>query len=126
VASTDQQLMEIYRRLGPGDRKTLLAFAEFLGQRTTGPAPRAVGGKTAPVAVPEPLALERPAQESVVAGLKRLSKTYPMLDKSKMLSATSDLVATHIMQGTAAAEAIDTLEEIFREHYRQLQQGQDS
>jgi len=125
VAVTDQQLMEIYRQLGPGDRETLLAFAEFLGQRITHPAPRTAGGGAA-VVVTEPLAIERPAQESVVAGLKRLSKTYPMLDKSEMLSATSDIVATHIMKGTAAAEVIDALEEIFREHYRQLQAGQGS
>lgn len=118
--------MEICRQLGPGDREALLAFAEFLGQRATGPVPRTGGGETAPVAVPEPLGIERPAQESVVAGLKRLSKTYPMLDKSEMLSATSDIVATHIMQGTATGEVIDTLEEVFREHYRQLKQGQDS
>jgi hypothetical protein len=126
VASSEQKLMEICRQLGPGDREALLAFAEFLGQRATGPVPRTGGGETAPVAVPEPLGIERPAQESVVAGLKRLSKTYPMLDKSEMLSATSDIVATHIMQGTATGEVIDTLEEVFREHYRQLKQGQDS
>ena len=48
-----------------------------------------------------------------------------MLDKSQMLSATSDLVAQHILQGTAASEAIDALEQVFREHYRQLQQGCD-
>jgi hypothetical protein len=126
VASSEQKLMEICRQLGPGDREALLAFAEFLGQRAAGPAPRAGGGSTAAKAVPEPLAIERPAQESVVAGLKRLSRTYPMLDKSEMLSATSDIVATHIMQGTAAGEVIDILEAVFQEHYRQLKQGQDS
>jgi hypothetical protein len=75
------------------------------------------------IAEPEPI--ERPASETVVGALKRLSKTYPMLDKSLMLSATSDLVAKHILQGTETAEAIDALEEIFREHYRQLSQGCD-
>jgi hypothetical protein len=116
--------MEIYRQLGPGDRETLLAFAEFLGPRGRHPVSRTAGGEA--VVVAEPLVIERPAQESVVAGLKRLSKTYPMLDKSEMLSATSDLVATHIMKGTAAAEVIDALEDIFREHYRRLQAGQGS
>jgi hypothetical protein len=126
VALTDQHLIEIYRRLGPGDRDTLLAFAEFLGQRTRPHAAPVVDQNRRPAAVPEPLAIERPAQESVVAGLKRLSKTYPMLDKSEMLSATSELVATHIMQGTAAGEVIDTLEEIFRGRYRQLKEGKES
>ena len=119
--------MAICRQLGPGDREALLAFAEFLAQRATSPVPRTTGGEqAAPVTIPEPHAIERPPQESVVAGLKRLSRTYPMLDKSEMLSATSDIVATHIMQGTAAREVIDTLEAIFREHYRQLKQGRDT
>ena len=78
-----------------------------------------------PAVIPSPEPIERPASETVVGALKRLSRTYPMLDKSRMLSATSDLVAQHILQGTAASEAIDALEQVFREHYRQLQQGCD-
>ena len=72
------------------------------------------------VGVPEPEPIERPPQESVVGSLKRLSKTYPMLDKSEMLSATSDLVASQIMQGGDPAGTIDRLEKIFLEHYEQL------
>ena len=37
-----------------------------------------------------------------------------------MLSATSDLVATNIMQGSEPGGVIDELEEIFRTHYEQL------
>jgi hypothetical protein len=115
--------MDIWGKLGPGDRATLLAFAEFLHHRGT---PGTVAAPAPPAAIPEPVAIERPQGESVVAGLKRLSKTYPMLDKSEMLSATSDLVALHIMQGTEASEAIDKLEAIFSEHYRRLKEAQQS
>ena len=121
----EQQLIRYFRRLEAADRATLLAFGEFLAQR--GAAVVAPSPATAPapgeIAAPEPI--ERPASETVVGALKRLSKTYPMLDKSLMLSATSDLVAKHILQGTQTTEAIDALEEIFREHYRQLSQGCD-
>jgi hypothetical protein len=55
-----------------------------------------------------------------VAALKRLSQTYPMLSKTEMLSATSDLVARDLMLGTDPAQVIDQLEDIFREHYRKL------
>ena len=58
-----------------------------------------------------------------MGGLKRLSKTYPMLDKSEMLSATSDMVASHIMQGTDVSEVIDELEKVFRTHYEMLKSG---
>ena len=78
-----------------------------------------------PLAIPEPEPVERPPVESVVAGLKRLARTYPMLDKSEMLSATTDIVATHIMRGTDAAAVIDELEDIFAEHYRQLKSGSE-
>jgi Flp pilus assembly protein TadB len=112
-----QQLLALFESLAPGEQASLLAFAEFLAARGK-PAPPPVTRAIAPL--PEPEAIERQPGESIVAGLKRLSKTYPMLDKSEMLSATSDIVATNIMQGGDAAQVIDELEEIFATHYRQL------
>lgn len=124
--AAEQQLIRIFRRLDAADRATLYAFGEFLAQRggaVVAPPPAPAAAE--PGAIPDPEPIERPASETVVGALKRLSRTYPMLDKSLMLSATSDLVAKHILQGTEAAGAIDALEEIFREHYRQLSQGCD-
>jgi hypothetical protein len=40
-----------------------------------------------------------------------------------MLNATSDLVATALMQGAEPAGVIDKLEEIFASHYKELQSG---
>ena len=123
----EQQLIRYFRQLAAADRTTLLAFGEFLAQRGAAvvapESPPAAAPSPGVIAEPEPI--ERPASETVVGALKRLSKTYPMLDKSLMLSATSDLVAKHILQGTGTADAIDALEDIFREHYRQLSQGCD-
>ena len=115
-----QRLQQLYAAMNEQDRSSLLAFAEFLASRR-GAAP--VPAVRAPVEVPRPEKIARPAGESVVAALKRLAKTYPMLDKSEMLGATSDMVATHIMQGTDPVQVIDQLEEIFAEHYRQLREG---
>ncbi len=98
----------------------MLRFAEFLAGRSS---PGVVAVSREPVVVPEPEVIERPAGESVVAALKRLSKTYPMLDKTEMLSATSDLVAANIMQGTDAVEVVDQLEDIFRGLYEKLKSG---
>jgi hypothetical protein len=120
MASSERQLLDFFRRLEPDGQTTLLAFAEFLCQRTASPvdSPRAET-----VEIPEPVPIVRPEQESVVAGLKRLSQTYPMLSKTEMLGATSDLVARNIMLGTDVAQVIDQLEEIFREHYRKLRES---
>jgi len=121
MASAEQQLSEYFRQLDAGDQATLLAFAAFLASRSPAPA---VTVKAEPVTIPEPEIIERPpAEESVVGALKRLAKSYPMLDKTEMLSATSDLVATTIMQGTDPVGVIDELEEIFSTHYEQLVSG---
>jgi len=120
MASAEQQLREHFQQLDAGDQATLLAFAAFLASRS--PA-RTVTVKTEPVTIPEPEIIQRPEKESVVGALKRLSKSYPMLDKTEMLSATSDLVATTIMQGTDPVGVIDELEDIFSTHYEQLVSG---
>jgi hypothetical protein len=58
--------------------------------------------------------------ETVVAAIRRLSASYPMLDRRRLLNTTSSLMAQHILQGRAAAEVIDQLEQAFLEHYREL------
>ena len=113
----EQRLLGLLQQLGETEQSSLLAFAEFLCGRQSA---RATNTPAQPPAIPEPEPIERPPVESVVAGLKRLARTYPMLDKSEMLSATSDIVATHIMKGTEPAAVIEQLEGIFREHYERL------
>jgi hypothetical protein len=120
MSSTERRLLDLYRMLGGNDQETLLALAEFLRQRGVSTP---VSGPADTTEIPDPVPIPRPAHESVVAGLKRLSKTYPMLSKTEMLNATSDLVARHVMQGTEPAQVIDRLEDIFREHYRNLREG---
>ena len=120
MASAEQQLTALFKRLGAAEQATLLDFAAFLASRIR---TAAVAVKTAPEVMPAPEIIERPAGESVVGALKRLSKSYPMLDKTVMLGATSELVATSIMQGSDPAGVIDELEVIFSEHYEQLKSG---
>lgn len=126
MASAEQQLSGLFRQLGAADQATLLAFAAFLVSRSATAAAPGVSDtpvKQAPETIAEPDIIERPAEESVVGALKRLSRTYPMLDKKVMLNATSDLVATTILQGADPAGVIDQLEEIFSTHYEQLIAG---
>jgi len=120
MASTEQHLQALFQRLATGDQQTLLAFAEFLAGRSL---PGTVTVSSEPVVIPEPEKIERQAGESLVAALKRLAKTYPMLDKTVMLGATSDLVASNIMQGTDPVGVIDELEDIFRSQYEKLKSG---
>ncbi|MCK5479565.1 MAG: Crp/Fnr family transcriptional regulator [Gammaproteobacteria bacterium] len=120
MATTEKHLLQLFSQLAAGDQATLLAFAEFLCGRSS---PGAVVASSKPQEIPEPGQIERPAEESIVGCLKRLAKTYPMLDKNEMLKATSELVATNIMKGGDTVEVIDELERIFRTHYEQLRAG---
>lgn len=117
MVSLEERLAEIFKRLKAAEQATLLSFAEFLLQRSaTGPQ----AGDIEQRVVPDPEPITRPKEESVVAAVKRLSRTYPMLDKSKILNETSALVGEHVMQGREAPEVIDDLEVIFQRFYREL------
>jgi hypothetical protein len=123
LSMSSRDLLDLFGQLDAARQQTLLAFARFL---LTEGGRRPPAASAAPLVIPEPEHIERPAQESIVAGLKRLAKTYPMLDKSEMLGATSDLVATSLLQGAEPAAVIDRLEEIFAQHYqrfRDMRQG---
>jgi hypothetical protein len=114
-----EKIIGVLENLSPADQAAVLSFAEFLLSRAaTVKAVPAVA-----VEIPEPELGPRPQEEKVVAAIKRLSKAYYMLDKSKMLGVTSDLVTQHILQGREAMAVIDELEQVFAEHYRQLKQG---
>ena len=111
VTAGQRELLKLWKRLGEDDRKSLMAFAEFLDER----------GKSAaePVHEPQrPKDVPRPRQESVVAGIKRLSSTYYMIDKDDVLHTTSNLMAEHLLQGRPAKDVIDELERVFAEHYQ--------
>jgi hypothetical protein len=117
MASLEDRLLKIFRQLGAANQSTLVAFAEFLATR---PETVPTVKPTVQQELPHPVAIPRPDKETVVAAVKRLSRTYPMLDKAKMLGETSDLVGQHILQGRVAAEVIDELEAVFVRNYRTL------
>lgn len=109
---TDEKLLlKIFECLSDQDRKTLMAFADFLATRTS---------ESASQKIPEPKITSRPKQESVVKAIKRLSTDYHMLDKAPLLNEASMLMAQHIMQGRPAADVIDELENLFEQQYLQL------
>ena len=111
--SAERRLRSLFTALDHDDQETLLAFAEFLVTRQKAQAPKEL---------PEPTSIPRPAKESVVGAIKRLSATYPMLDKGRVLNETSNLMTQHIMHGRAAADVIDELEALFGRHYEQFKE----
>lgn len=103
----ERRLLQSYRRLHKTEQGNLLAFAEFLVERCGIPQDTEIRS------------LARPESETVVGAIKRLSASYHMLDRSKMLHETAGLMSEHLLHGRPAVEVIDDLELIFSRHYQQ-------
>jgi len=108
--SEKRQLLKAFAQLTTTDRHALLAFAEFLVQRTP------ISSEINKLCFPQQI--ERPAIETVIGAIKRLSKTYDMLDHSTLLNDTSTLMSAHVLQGRSAEAVIDELETVFAQHYQ--------
>ena len=111
MKQSEKQLLNFFRKLSNQDAQTLLSFAEFLAARSQADIE------------PETLVvnrIERPEKESVIGAIKRLSASYPMLDKDKMLTETSSLMAQHVVQGRDAIAVIDDLEQVFERYYAEF------
>lgn len=106
-----RRLGEIIGRLPEEQQRTLLHFAEFLLAQVP---------EAEPAPLPEPKDIPRPAEESVIKAMRRLSETYFMLERGRLLNETSVLMAQHVMQGRSAVEVIDELEVVFARHYEKV------
>ncbi len=113
-----RRLLGLFERLDADQRRTLLEFAEFLAGRTAAAQVPA----RAPEPPPEPLAIPRPEGETVVGAMKRLRRSYPMLDPDQLLDEASGLMSAHLLGGRPAVEVIDDLEALFARHYQQFLQ----
>jgi hypothetical protein len=111
------KLLDFFSDLDHNDQNSLLSFAEFLLVKAK------QDGRVIEVA--EPVVIERPSEERVVAGIKRLSATYPMLKKNAMLDETASLMSEHILKGRSAESVIDELERLFKQRYDDFCQQSD-
>lgn len=112
ASADEKRLRELYRELSDQDQATLLRFAEFLAS--------SVVQEEVPTEFPVPETIARPQEESVVKAIKRLTATYPMVDRDRLLNETSSLMSAHVLQGRAAQEVIDDLEALFARHYEEM------
>lgn len=115
TTSKQQRLQGIFRQLPSEQQQTLLAFAEFLHSRVT----------VSPTIPLEPILKPRPADESVIAAIKRLSQSYPMLDKAVLLNETSHLMSEHLLRGRNKNEVIDELEAVFQRNYQEFLENKE-
>lgn len=119
TSGPQQRLLKLFKQLSPSQQDCLLSYAEFLSRRGQGEQV----GRAAEL--PEPKDIPRPDSESVIAAIRRLSDTFPMLDKDALFHETSTLMTAHVMQGRSASDVIDELEVVFRRHYERVNSPSD-
>ena len=112
----ERNLLKAYRALSEARQHSLLDYAQFLASRESDTDGTSIAT--------EPLAIPRPAEESVVKAIKRLRTTYPMVDRNKILNETSALMTQHLMHRRPASDVIDELETLFLNHYQSGKTGQ--
>lgn len=111
-----KQLANLYEQLSDGARQNLMDFAEFLLAKQE--------ARSGTPAILEPEYTPPREGESVIQAVKRLSASYHMLDKGKLLNDTSMLVTEHTLQGRDREEVIADLEMVFKQHYqRYVEEG---
>lgn len=108
MSSRENKLLTIFARLEEQQQATLLEFAGFLVSRP--PADRK--------SVLKPRALARPENETVVQAIRRLTRTYPMLERHRLMDETSRCLAGHTLEGRPASQVISELEAVFARQYK--------
>lgn len=107
----EKKILAVFKKLSGAERENLQAYAEFLLSRQAAVSLEDIA---------EPQLVPRAENESVVAALKRLSASYPMLDRPQLLNESSTLMTQHVMQGRDVNEVIDDLETLFERFYQEL------
>ena len=110
MSRNKKSLIEIFETLDAERQASLFDFAEFLQSR----------GDLVVKEISEPVDIKRPDNETVVGAIKRLKKTYPMIDSMSVFSSASELMTEHMVKGRDAIEVIDEMERIFEDFYSKM------
>lgn len=105
MAPERKRLLELFERLAAEQQSSLLDYAEFLAARRH-------------VAVPRAESAPRPAVETVVQAIKRLNRSYPMMQRHRLMPAVEKLLAEHLIDNRPAPQVIDEMEALFAAEYR--------
>lgn len=102
-----KRLTELFARLAKQDQQSLLDFALFLTHKN----------KDKYTEFPQPELIPREEGESVIAAIKRLKKSYPMLNMDSLIDETSSYMTQYMVQGRDLNDVIDDLQASFEKHY---------
>lgn len=109
-------ILELAEKLPDEALLSLTEYVEFLVGKYPPPEDAAL----------EVVPIERPEKESVIAAIRRLAKTYPMLNKEILFQQTSQAMSDHVLKEVSDRESIDRLESVFRGEYEAYLRRQNS
>ena len=112
ISSIERTLLEYFNNLNESKQEQLIDFALFLNNQEQGSNDLSNKKK-------EPANIPRPENESVIQAISRLSKTYSMLSKTKLLAPASELLSSSVMQKADPKATIDKLEIEFKNNYQE-------
>ena len=110
MKNRSRELDALMSQLGDEHQRAVVDYATFLVQQ--------YNIQTQVEAGLEPTAIARPESESVIAAIKRLKKTYYMLDTDNLLDETSSLMGQHILRGREASAVINELQSLFEAKFK--------
>lgn len=113
-----EKVLQIIERLPPEVQRSALDYLEHLAEKYGSNEEESLKSQ-----MQTPKDIARPREESVVAAIKRLKSTYPMLDSQTLMNPVSTLMTNHLMKGEAAEGVIDQLELLFEERYLEYKNG---
>ena len=110
MKNRSRELDALMSQLSDEHQQAVVDYTTFLAQQYK--------IKTPAEADLKPIAIARPEPESVIAAIKRLKKTYYMLDTDGLLDETSSLMGQHILRGREASKVINELQSLFEAKYK--------
>ena len=111
MKNRSRELKSLMSQLDQEHQQAVVDYAAFLVQQYNIKTP--VTGEL------KPENIARPEQETVIAAIKRLKKTYYMLDTDLLLDETSSLMGQHILRGREAIAVINELQSLFETKYEE-------
>ena len=106
-----RQLDKLMSQLGNEHQQAVIDYAAFLVHQYKTKTPVKAGLK--------PKDIIRPERESVIAAIKRLKKTFYMLDTDLLLDETSSMMGQHMLRGREAPIVINELQSMFQAKYEE-------
>lgn len=104
----EAKLLKNFRQLDDARQQACLDYVMFLTSQQN--------KENTPV-LQQPIESPKAENETVIGAIKRLSDSYPMLERDKMLEPVNQLMNEHLLHGKDTLSVIEQIELLFKQQY---------